>query len=480
MKYILFKDIVYILGVINMKNNNRDNNTEYMKKFNSRYGNNNEDNNGGIQNKNPYNGNQNGNNNRPPYNGNQNRNPNNRPPYNGNQNRNPQNGNNNNGNNNGNQNRNPNNNRPPYNGNNNRNPYNGNQNRNQYNRNQNTGDNYIKTILIDYIKRTLNLSNYKYKVIEFDFDLQQLKDKTYMVGPNYGGINGLLIFLKHEDKFLSYVIDKKFLTYNLDKVDYTKVKIIEMNYRLDESIYKGTIMDGVLLNDKIFVINDMYYFRGDDLTDDKIAHKLMNVSSYLNTNKIDSPLNDSTFIVNKLYKLDEIENLINVYTPQLPQSDLISGVSFYSEQSASKLIYLFNNATGKNESVVVENIINDVPLINNEYEIVENVETDNVSVETLTFKVRKTNINDVYNLYLGTILPNKIFKYNKIGIACIPTIESSFYVRNAFINNNNMDLLMDCKHDETKNVWIPMKINTDKKKPDLISKLDSFIQKTQQ
>lgn len=429
----------------NLKGNYRGNNTEYMQKFNNRY---------------PPNNNQN--------NQNQNRALNNNQP---NQNR----------------------------------PYTKNHNHDQGqntrpnaqmfrddNNDNNNSFNYVKKTLIEYISRTVNLSNYKYKMLEYEHDLQLLKEKSYMVSPNYGGINGLLIFMKHEDKYLSFVIDKKFLTYNLDKVDYNKVKIIQMNCRLDDSIYKGTIMDGVLLTDnrnggKKFVINDMYYFRGESLTDDKIAHKLLNVASYFESNKIDSSLNDCSFIVNKLYKLDEIDNIINKYIPQLPSNNFISGVAFYSEFSASKLIYLFNNATNNNndkqknqvqqtQSVPIPNYPSDTNPTNNEYVIIETVKDDNVNIDTLTFKAKQTSINDVYNLYLGSILPNKTFKYNKIGIACIPTIECSFFCRDTFINSNGMDVLMDCKHDALKNVWIPVKLNTDKRKPDLMTKLDNFKQ----
>lgn len=39
---------------------------------------------------------------------------------------------------------------------------------------------------------------------------------------------------------------------------------------------------------------------------------------------------------------------------------------------------------------------------------------------------------------------------------------------------------MDCKFDEGKGGWIPVKVAYNKKRPDLISRLKEFTQKTQQ
>ena len=73
-----------------------------------------------------------------------------------------------------------------------------------------------------------------------------------------------------------------------------------------------------------------------------------------------------------------------------------------------------------------------------------------------------------------------ISKYNKIGRAYIPTIQSSVFCNNSFISENKTELLMDCKYDKSKNGWIPININYNKKRPDLATKTNYFTQKIQQ
>ncbi len=430
--------------------------------------------------------------------------------------------------------------RPQYNNNNrgrNQNNYNNNDRSNNRNNNYQKNPNMqmyqndddmnlyqIKKLLIDYINNTVNLSNYKYKLMEYDDDLLLLTDKTssgsqnyndiqekkYFVSPNYMGINGLLVFIKIGDKYLSYIIDKKQLTYNLDKIDYNKINIIPISHRLDDTIYNGTIIDGVFLFDdktgiKKFVINDLYYFRGVNLIENKITHKMLNVSAYFESIKADTILNDTVFIVNKLYELCEIENLINKYIPSLTYPKAISGIAFYPEFSSQKLIYLFSNCVEKTKPdnnqqnnqqfIRLNNKSNNNSNNNssnyqigqsnnqqiNEYEIIpENNSGNNDNVKTLTFKVKKTETCDVFNMYLGTVLTNKTFKYVKIGLAYLPTLESSLFCRDAFSQNNENVLLMDCKYDEIKNGWTPIKVVFNKKRPDTMQQLNIFTQKTQQ
>lgn len=380
-----------------------------------------------------------------------------------------------------------NNNNPRYNNNNNNNPrFNNNNNRNNNQRNNtfnddvNTIDINTKKMLIEYIDITINLSNFKYKLIEFEYDLMLIKDRPYMISPNYMGVMGLLIFAKIDGKFLSVIIDKKQLTYNLGKIDYNMIKIIPIKFSGDESLYNGTIMDGVLMFDdhtgiKKFIVNDIYVLRGQTLVDDKLFNKMINISVYLETIKHNIIDNDIIFIVNKLYRLDQIDDLINNIMPNMKYNKALSGVAFYPEISGSKLLYLFSNSNMKdnNNNTNIPTKPNNIPVKKNEYEIIDVSNDNNVNVETLTFRVKKTEKVDVYNIYLGEMLPNNYFKYIKVGRAYIPTMESSVFCNDAFATKT--ELLMECKYDKLKNGWIPISINTTKKRPDLNERIVDFV-----
>ena len=206
---------------------------------------------------------------------------------------------------------------------------------------------FIKQQLVNYIYNALEISKFKYSLIEYEYDLPLITNTKHFVSPNYNGIVSLLVFKKIQDKYYSVIIDRRTLSYNPTQLDINKVKITPINVQLDESIYNGSIIDGVLLYNnghnrkKIFVVNDLYFFRGKKLTDDKINNKMLNISVYLDSfdNK-DSNLNTVELIPNKLYDLKDIKKLVNVHIPKSKYSNCIKGVTFYPEISGTKLIYL--------------------------------------------------------------------------------------------------------------------------------------------
>src|SRR6187397_2240950 len=64
----------------------------------------------------------------------------------------------------------------------------------------------IKQQLINYIYSTVELSNFKYKIIEYESDLPLLLKQKYFVSANFSGSNCLLVFTKIHDKFCSYLV----------------------------------------------------------------------------------------------------------------------------------------------------------------------------------------------------------------------------------------------------------------------------------
>lgn len=357
-----------------------------------------------------------------------------------------------------------------------------------------------KRQLIEYVYGSIQLSEYKYKLIEYEYDLPLLKEKSYFVSPNYNGIHSLLIFIKIKDKFLSFIIDRKTLTYNIRQIDYNKVKMIPIFFSLDKEIYDGTIFDGVFLYNNInglkhFVINDIYYLRGKNMSNDKITNKILNITTYLETIKQNTTINNIVFIINKLYPLNEIQQLVNLYIPKSKYNKSIKGISFYPEFSGTKLIYLYNNCSNENKSDDTTQHINrsnqagPSPILKTDTVIKERVNqsiASNIAVSSVgtnnvttgVFKMKKTETIDVYNLFLGQKLiegDKKMFKYKKIGIAYVPTRECSTFCKNAFLEANGDEILVDCKLDSDKNRWIPYKVNTTKKRPDLLQILDVYF-----
>ena len=71
---------------------------------------------------------------------------------------------------------------------------------------------------------------------------------------------------------------------------------------------------------------------------------MLNFSIFINAYfKQDDLTNNINFVQNKLYVLPDIQQLVNVYIPKSKYNNSIKGLSFYSEYSGMKLIYLYNN-----------------------------------------------------------------------------------------------------------------------------------------
>ena len=344
-----------------------------------------------------------------------------------------------------------------------------------------------KLQLVEYIYKTIELSSYKYNLMEYEYDTMLLKDKKFYVSPNYNGIHSLLVFIKLKDKYFSVLIDRRTLNYNQHQLDIDKIKFIPITVRLDNSIYQGTIIDGVLLynntnGNKNFVVNDIYYFRGQNLNNDKISNKLLNINAFLESYlKTDDMTNNINFIVNKLYGLNEIQHLVNNYIPKSKYNNSIKGIAFYPETSGTKLIYLYNNCnvqTPKENGQTPKE--NDVKTIDNDSDGVSpkqklfDVPIGEVSA---VFRLKKTETVDVYQLFLGEkefINGKNFIKYKKIDIAYIPTKECSFMCKELFDKSKNDTILMECKYLPDKAKWIPVKDASHKKYPDFTSSLQKM------
>lgn len=368
-------------------------------------------------------------------------------------------------------------------------------------------DKQIREQLINYIYKNLEIAKYKYKLIEYDSDLVYFNGNTFYVSPNYNGINSLLVFTKLMGKYYSFIVDRRSLSYNPSQLDYSTIKIIPIEVRLDESIYNGTVIDGVLLYNhqqgiKNFVINDIYIFQGKPMMDDKIVNKMINIQEYLKAFYTQNfHLNNINFIVNTLYKSHEIKQLVDNYIPKSKHKNSIKGLTFFPEYSGTKLIYLYNNCTKDKTSEsesnpgmvkkIVKKVTDDVNHRNvetkNNLKVKGDYESDDsdtvYSKENpliVTFRMKRTDTVDVYELTLSKKFKKdnkKYMKFKKFGIAYVPTKESSVLCQSLFADVKETDpVIVECKYLADKEKWVPLKLS-DKKIPEDIDRIKAKVDK---
>jgi hypothetical protein len=388
-----------------------------------------------------------------------------------------------------------------------RKPFNGNSNTiSNTNTNSGTNNNDVSTNLkqqlINYVYSNVELFKFNYKLLQFESDLPLLIKEKKKVAGTFSGPNCLLVFTKIRDRFHTVLIDKKTLSYNQDQLNLDTVKITPVNIRLDPSIYNGSILDGVLRqtnNSRTFIITDVYLFRGQNLINDKIQYKMMNITSYLQANLNNGGnMNNLELSVNKLYELSDIDKLKEDIKKTNQNSAVIKGYTFYPEYSGTKLIFLCNNdkrdeqqtsqsqSQSQSQSINLNNASKHSPkhstLKNNESSQQKQKKSTIKYVpktgETIvaTFEVRKTPIIDVYKLYLverDSKNGKTILKSKKMGLAHIPTRECSKLCKDIISNNKKERILMKCKFINDRNKWEPFEEDKEKKYPSCVSDLEN-------
>jgi len=358
----------------------------------------------------------------------------------------------------------------------------------------------IKQQLIDYIYSTVELANFKYKIIETEQDLPLLLKHKHYISANFSGSNCLLLFVKLRDEYYSCLIDRKTLSYNQYQVDPKSVIIANVYIRLDRGeIYKGSIFDGILINNgkqKLYVITDVFYFKGKNESENVIKNKLSTLGIFLKNNlKEDSNFSNIKIIINKLYEPEKIETLVKRDIPHTKEFN-IKGITFYPDISGTKLIYMFdNNLTNGNKSNSINYNNSDFKYTNNlslkpkkVNDNNKNIDKNNINGKVVyryisktndpifaTFELKKTNYADVYKLYLTETVERDtriILKSKKMGIAYIPTLECSALCKKTFVENSKNDrVLMKCKFINDKNKWQPVEYDQSSKFPTNISEI---------
>jgi hypothetical protein len=361
---------------------------------------------------------------------------------------------------------------------------------NNYENNNDNNDNInisIKESILDYLYNRIEIGDHKYTIIKNIGDIYELKNDRYYVSGNSCGINSIIIFMKKNNNYYSYLIDRRSISYNRQTLNKAKVRFTEIKLSVDLKIYDGTIFDGILIDNDtnkislknnvntdgksklLFMITDVFILNGKSVINMNYKKKMYLMNDIINKHvEVNNNNNNIELFISQPYELNQISSLFQENIQNNTKKYNIKGIAFYPELSGSKLIYIFdkNDEKIKEELLIgVENINN-----NNSLKLEENIEDkefnyiekkiiykyeiidiEKIKEIILNLEMKKTLINDVYKLYAIFNYKNKYIK-KKIGIAYIPTFILSLKCKNLFLNREN--IIMKCLL--INNKWIPL------------------------
>jgi hypothetical protein len=313
-------------------------------------------------------------------------------------------------------------------------------------------ENDIKNKIIDYLFNTINLSKLRYGILDSIQKLKFLEENDHFVTPNYKGINYFLLFTNILNKQYAVLINRKKLSYHRNQIDIKNVFIVKVQINTNINIFSGTIFDGKIIQKDSkyhFLIHDCFSVMGKKILDMEMEQKMLYLNDIINSNLSNNSCNNFTFKLNKLYKYDDLPELINKIIPSCNIES--NGIIFYPKYSGNSIIYIDR----KIDKITIESSQNEV-IKAKSFDIIYNF-TDFLKSRVYSYEkenkhkifyISKTSIPDVYELY------NNKDEY-KIGIAHIPNLKISHYCAN---NINIPFTKINCIYNPEFDKWIPLQI----------------------
>jgi hypothetical protein len=282
--------------------------------------------------------------------------------------------------------------------------------------------------ILTNLYNTLNLSKIKYQNISNKSHLLELKAVEHYVTYHMHGFNYILFLTTVNNKCYNCFISKKELKYYLNQNNMDELKIYLFNMKfIKQHYYNDTILDGKIIKsdglNASFMIYDCYTLCGSDMYNIEMDKKFSILNQLINEFNVNITQENMVIKLMPLYNYNDIPQIIE--SPPLK----INGLVFLPKLSGK--FYIFTSETEFNK-VKTENVIK-----------------PQIQGSTFEFIMKKTDIPDVYELYVENT--EGIYKE---GIAHIPNIFTSEYCVNLFKNQTTTK--MKCIKSMKFNKWVPL------------------------
>ena len=371
-----------------------------------------------------------------------------------------------------------------------------------------------KEELIRYLYNTINVSQFKYEIINNVSQLDKIVSSQHYLSAEFFGKNCFLVFTKLKSNFYSFLIDRTQLKYKIDDINFDTINIQQCNVDVDISIYTGTIFDGTYIiknNKHTFMCNDVYYFKGTDCISNNLQHKLLNIQMYFNsigsTNTRAEMFDNRIHLeiqINKLQDVKTIRSFVNdkiVSTPEKKtffDNFMTMGLCFWPQKSGTKLLYIYGKDYEKPREIHKENHTDslkdkdnlkdkdDFKQTKKPYIIKDDVSPKKTPLSKKSYvakndspiyailEMKATRLVDNYKMYaIEKVVDNNVPRLKKyqLDIAYIPNIKKSKWCKDITVSSTNGSVLVKCLWKDDKRKWEPMEHVTDIKFPSYIDEI---------
>ena len=327
----------------------------------------------------------------------------------------------------------------------------------------------VQNVLSDSIKQRIldSLSNYNVSITQRDFCIlkpnycSNLKKNEHVIATKSNGNSYYLFMTKYNNVNTCFYIDKKI------KDGYKLPRIMIIKQRFDDSLFDDTLIEGELIrtnNDNwLFLFSNLYVFKGKMIEDNMIQKYNILYSILTDDYESDIILDPFKIEIKKIFYFNQFQDLIDNFIPNLPYT--IKGILFYPiNKKYNNLLYVFNqndkiNSKDKQVDIKPHNVKQNIE------HSPENQNTNKIDLntkckfenDTIFFKILPSESPDIFNLYL---LEENV--YILIDVALVQTLKCSKFIKTIFKNNNQTDIIVECKYSIKFKKWEPIKLSENK------------------
>ena len=336
-----------------------------------------------------------------------------------------------------------------------------------------------------------------------------LSKNPHLISLKTIGNNYYLFLTRINEKNYCFFIDKKI------KNGYTYPRVVSVKYCFHNDFFNDTVLEGELVRDYdnnwLFLIFDIRCYKGINQKNVNIVNKIQNIYSLFDNYTLDKDVELCELQVKRFFNYSEFDDMMENFIPKLNYK--IGGLFFNTlnmrhhnylhffprkNLNDSKKRVIKNSFTGSSVSVStynhnsyqekklststiktsintsLDNQSSNVSPVNKYHTKSTDLHKDNFSDkpqtnpnpshsfkkyndnDTMVFTIKKTDKPDVYLIYC--IKNNDLVKY---GVACVPTLKCSKFIRSAFINSSkDADVKVNCKYNSRFKKWQPLNVAT--------------------